>query len=276
MIDAQVSPPTGDDEGIPSLELQNPLLARIPAGWWPRVEAPRGWLAVLNQLDADLASIDPQYELRRAARVDNELIYVTETAIGGGAFAARITQAQAALRTVCEFCGRAGVPRTRSRTVLCDQHWRPLTPAEKAFALSADIPEAWFTEESEIANRAYLTRCEAADRRVSAAHLSERDIAELLNVGVNRVHEMFEHELLAGADRNGRVVYPTWQLTDDGSLLPGLAAVLHAADDIDARSLQALMENAEEELEGLSPAEWLASGRSVEPVLALLADWWWT
>ncbi|KSU54849.1 hypothetical protein AS029_07845 [Microbacterium enclense] len=240
------------------------------------MEAPRGWWEVLNQLDADLAAIDPEYELRRAARVDNELIFWTATNTAAGAFARRIREAQTAVRAICNKCGRPGVPRTRSREVLCDLHWHPLTAAEKAFALSAGIPEAWFSEKAEIENEAFLAEGEARDRKNLAAHLTEMDMARVLNVSVHRVRDMFEQEVLAGAEHDGRIVYPRWQVTDDGRLLPGLAAVVEAAGDMDARTLQAIMENVDEELDGLAPAEWLARGKPVGPVVQILEESWWT
>ncbi len=269
--------PDGDDTAVPepSPELLRPLRARIPSGWWPHIEAPRGWWKVLHQLDADLAVIDPQYELRRVARVDNGLLYLTSTSCREPVFARRIGRAMYVVRAVCEVCGRRGKPRTRSRTVLCELHWHPTSAAERAFALSAGIPEAWFSEEAEIANLAYVAACEAADRKDAAAHLTERDVAGVLDVTVQRVREMFEQGLLAGANHNGRVVYPRWQVTPDGRLLPHLPAVLEAADDIDARSLQAIMENPDEVLAGVSPGQWLAQGRSVWPVLQSLSEWWW-
>ncbi|MFJ4036923.1 hypothetical protein ACIPVB_02465 [Microbacterium sp. NPDC090007] len=230
---------------------------------------------MLHSLDADLAVIDPEYQLRRAARVDNELIYLTRTGGGGARFARRIRRAREEVRTVCGVCGRPGIPRTRSRTVLCDLHWHPLTAVEKAFALSADIPEAWFTDEAEIKNDAYVARSAADQRKESANHLSERDMADLLGVTVQRVHEMFEQELLAGANHDGRVVYPRWQVMEGGRLLPHLPVVLRAADGIEARTLQAIMENVDEDLEGATPAQWLAHGGCVEPVLQTLDQWWW-
>jgi hypothetical protein len=230
---------------------------------------------MLNQLDADLAAIDPEYKLRRAARVDNELIFWTATKTAAAAFARRIREAQTAVRTTCNKCGRPGISRTRSREVLCDLHWHPMTAEEKAFALSADLPEAWFSEEAEIKNEAFLDECEARDRKNSSAHLTEMDMAKVLNVTAHQVRDMFEQEVLAGAEHNGRIVYPRWQVTDDGRLLPGLAAVVGAAGDMDARTLQAIMENVDEELEGLTAAGWLARGKPVQPVLQILEESWW-
>lgn len=231
---------------------------------------------MLHKLDADLALIDPHYELRLAARVDNELVYLTSTECREPVFARRIGRAMCAVRTVCEVCGQRGKQRTRWRTVLCELHWHPTSAAEKTFALSAGIPEAWFSEKAEIANAAYVAASEAADRKDAAAHLTEGDVAGLLNVTLQRVREMFEHGLLAGANHSGRIVYPRWQFTSDGRLLPHLARVLQAADDIDARSLQAIMENPDEVLVGVSPVQWLAQGRPVGPVLQSLSEWWWT
>ncbi|MDT0116609.1 hypothetical protein Q9R20_06355 [Microbacterium sp. PRF11] len=230
---------------------------------------------MLHRLDADLAAIDPGYQLRRAARVDNELIYLTRATGGDARFARRVELAKREVREVCGTCGLPGIPRTRSRTVLCDVHWSPPTAGEKAFALSADIPEAWFTAEAEIENDAYAAGSAAAERSAAANHLSEREMADLLNVDVCRVHEMFERGLLAGADYDGRVVYPRWQVVKGRQLLPHLPVLLRAADGIEPRTLQALMESVDEELDGSTPVHWLADGGRVEPVLQTLEQWWW-
>lgn len=227
--------------------LLDPLRTRIPAGWRPHLKVPRGWWQVLHLLDADLATIDPRYELRRAARVDNTLVYLTSTTTEQPAFARRIGRAQAAERAVCTVCGQPGEPRTRSHTVQCELHWHPLTAAERAFALGANIPAAWFGDDAEAANEAYIAACEAKDRKDAAAHLTEREMADVLNVTVQRVHEMFEPDLLAGADREGRIVYPRWQLAHDGRLLRHLAAVLERLtiwiQDLSRRSWKAWTRN---------------------------------
>lgn len=130
--------------------------------------------------------------------------------------------------------------------------------------------------DAEIENQAFLAECEARDRKNSSAHLTEMDMAKVLNVTVHQVRDMFEQEVLAGAEHNGRIVYPRWQITDDGRLLPGLAAVVGASGDMDARTLQAIMENVDEELEGLTAAELLARGKPLQSVVQIVDESWWT
>lgn len=133
-------------------------------------------------------------------------------------------------------------------------------------------PSAWFRPTPTTASETYATHPEKSDRRQHAAHLAEREVADLLHAPASRVHEMYEHELLAGVEQEGLVVYPQWQVTDDGSLLPHLTAVLHAAGNVDSYALRDAMDTAVDGLDGVCPAQWLARGGPVEPVLRFLRD----
>lgn len=133
-------------------------------------------------------------------------------------------------------------------------------------------PSAWFRPTSTTAREAYAAHPEESDRRQLAAHLTERKVADLLHVPASRVHEMYEHGLLAGVEQEGLVVYPQWQVTDDGSLLPHLTDVLHAASDVDSYVLLDVMDTAVDDLDGVCPAQWLARGGPVAPVLRFLRE----
>lgn len=266
---------TAHEAGKADPQLLAPLEARIPTGRWPHIMAPRGWWKLLHDLDTELATFDPSYLLLRAARVDGELLYLTFTMTGSPEFAGLIADAQVTAGSTCEICGRTGAPRARSRTVVCERHRTPTTAAERQFARSAGIPDEWFSPDAEERNLAYLAHSEAADRAHAATHLSETDMADILNVNVCRVHEMFERASLAGAERGGLIAYPRWQALADGRLVPGLAAVLEAAQGMDSRTLEAIMTSADERFEGLSPVQWLTRGSTLEEVTSSLAEWWW-
>ncbi|MDQ6752793.1 MAG: hypothetical protein M3017_05155 [Actinomycetota bacterium] len=67
-------------------------------------------------------------------------------------------------------------------------------------------------------------------------------------------------------------LYPVWQFTDKGTVIPGMDVILPVlASGVDAPWSWALwlVSETEEDLEGMSPAEWLAAGRDVLPVLTL-------
>ncbi|ANG84648.1 hypothetical protein A8L33_03940 [Microbacterium aurantiacum] len=260
----------GDLSGPQSDALQR-LLSRMPAGRWPHVEIPPGWIDLVLELDDVLARIEPDYRLLQAAKRNGDLVYRAVT--DGGTpypFDERIRSAQFRARITCEVCGEAGQPRTRSRTVLCDLHWKPLTTGELLFALTAGGPADTFTDESDQTAVEYEAASAAADRARNALHFAAAEVAELLNICEEDVYSMFVRGEVAGADRDGLVVYPRWQFTEAGALLPGLPLVLKSARDIDSGTFQAVMETADEDLNGLSPARWLAEGRSVGVVVELL------
>ncbi|KSU54828.1 hypothetical protein [Microbacterium enclense] len=135
-----------------------------------------------------------------------------------------------------------------------------------------DDPSAWFRPTSTTDRETFAVHPEESDRRQLAAHLTEREVADLLHVPASHVHEMYEHELLAGVEQEGLVVYPQWQVTDDGSLLPHLTDVLHAASDVDSNALRDAMDAPVDDLDGVCPVQWLARGGPVEPVLRFLRD----
>ncbi|KSU55006.1 hypothetical protein [Microbacterium enclense] len=103
--------------------------------------------------------------------------------------------------------------------------------------------------------------------------LTSTAVARLLSLRVAEVDELRKRgELCAGRRRNGRYVYPRWQLDEQNRPLRGLAVVLAALGDDDPVSIGNLMTAPDEELDGLSAAQWLAAGRDPDRAAASLRE----
>ncbi len=89
-----------------------PLLDRVPAIWGKEVRFRSGWNDLVVQLDADLAKIDPDYEIHQMKEKFGGLRFYAETSIhfkGPNTsvrdFRDLISTAQAASYGICETCG---------------------------------------------------------------------------------------------------------------------------------------------------------------------------
>ncbi|NMR28661.1 hypothetical protein [Crystallibacter degradans] len=83
------------------------------------------------------------------------------------------------------------------------------------------------------------------------------------------------HKLLACKTEDNVLLYPVWQFRDDGTLIPGLHEVLEIlADGMEAPWSWGLWLTArvDDELGGMSAADWLASGRDPERVKDLARE----
>jgi hypothetical protein len=82
------------------------------------------------------------------------------------------------------------------------------------------------------------------------------------------------HDALACRTADGDTVYPAWQFTPEGMLLPHLAAVLSelrtGTDDPWTHAIW--LRSPSDDLDGMSAAEWLAAGHDPAPVLAAAHD----
>jgi hypothetical protein len=259
------------------------IVDHISLGWWPRLDVERGWWPIVAGLGERLGEIDPNYIVRRVCTDSGHLhidaapgTYGTDRA----AFDDVIREAQARAGRTCEWCGRVGdrrdTPRGRGR-VLCEDHSRPLSHEEIEFAIAGGIHPFVFTAEGSRQGAAYAAASTAAEERLTREHLSADEAADRLGVSVAKVTSMFTHGDLAGAEREGRVVYPRWQFTSDDQVLPGVREVL-AAFPAGYRPLdvQAVMTGPMEELHGASPKDWLANGHPVAVLVELLSELSWT
>lgn len=121
------------------LEKMKHILDRIPEYWgkWlPEV----GWDDLLLELDAKLAAIDPNYEIRQAKQKFGELRFyaghldeyyeTNPSEEEQDEFQRLIDEAEAKSMTTCEHCGKHAERRSGSWiAVLCGDHYSPKVDA---------------------------------------------------------------------------------------------------------------------------------------------------
>lgn len=85
------------------------LLRRIPNGWGRWISCDAGWYPLVTGLDAQLAELDPEYELHQVKEKFGALRYYAHTASSNdeiqSAFWARIDEAEKRSEVICERCG---------------------------------------------------------------------------------------------------------------------------------------------------------------------------
>jgi hypothetical protein len=103
-------------------------------------------------------------------------------------------------------------------------------------------------------------------------------------LGITRqaVHDRVRRRaLLAVMTADGKTLYPAWQFNNAGQVVPHLREVLEVFRDVPAEdwSVAVWLTTPEEELDELTPAQWLLAGGAVEAVRALAMDvaarWRW-
>ncbi len=109
--------------------------------------------------------------------------------------------------------------------------------------------------------------------RLVGPFYSTASLEEWLGISRQALDQRVRARKLLGCMATDRVrLYPSWQFTDRGLVIPGLDRVLPVlAAGVDAPWTWALwlVSAIPDELEGLSPAEWLAKGRDPVPVITL-------
>jgi hypothetical protein len=243
---------------------------RIVTGWWPQLQIGRGWWELVAALDARLSQLDPEYRVTQI-RAANGVLQYDVSAGADDEFLRLVIDAETTSAGICEQCGRPGTRHVvrGGRVVACDEHWNPLTDAEIAFAIAGGIPSTAFTDEKWTDRSTYAAASRVLNAEIDQTHLSAGAVAELLHIDAADVHEMFRRGELADAERHGLVVYPEWQFTNDGSVLPGLREILLALPSAyHPLDIRTVMTAPAEELGGHSPREWLRGGGSVQDVVA--------
>ncbi len=147
-----------------------------------------------------------------------------------------------------------------------------LTAPEREFLLRAsDLTEDDLSPEGRAAAQARLAQGRAdAEAEVLRDCLTTGEVARLLSRDPASVRRSKARGDLYGLDGGpGRASrFPAWQFTDTGDPLPGLRRVLAALPSFySPLSVQRFMTTARDRLDGLSPAEWLAQGGSVDAVI---------
>jgi hypothetical protein len=251
------------------LEVQR-VADRIVPGWWPQLRVGRGWWELVVALDARLSQLDPDYQVTQI-RATNGVLQFDVSAAADDRFLRFVTDAETESARTCEHCGRRGTRHVvrGGRVVVCEEHWNPLTEAEIAFAVAGGVPKSAFADETWIDRATYAAASKVRIAEIDRTHLSAHAVSELLRIDVVEVHERFRRGELAAAERQGLVVFPEWQFTNDGEVLPGLREILLALPTgyhpLDVRTV---MTAPAEELEGHSPREWLRGGGDVQDVVA--------
>jgi len=114
------------------------IMRRIPDGWGRWISCDAGWYPIIVELDRDLASLDPDYELHQVKEKFGGLRFYAHTHNPDQreAFNQRITQAEQLCGRTCEICGAPGELHDEFSWIrtLCDQH---------ADALTAEAAERW-------------------------------------------------------------------------------------------------------------------------------------
>jgi hypothetical protein len=139
-----------------------------------------------------------------------------------------------------------------------------LTPAEEAFlaAHGGVVPGSFNQAEAarHVRQSPWATGLEGA--------LAPADVAKLLRVPGNEVERLAASGALYSVDVEGVRHFPGWQFSGDRSL-PHLAEVLASLQDAHPATVAGFMTLPNDELDGLSPARWLAANRPVKAVLWL-------
>lgn len=92
------------------------ILKRIPEHWGRYLSVDPGWYPLLTRLDAQLAALDPEYEIHQVKEKFGGLRYYTHTGAEGSVreqFSALIDAAEAEAARTCERCGARGTLHRR-------------------------------------------------------------------------------------------------------------------------------------------------------------------
>lgn len=128
-----------------------PANLRVGRGWWP----------LLARLDARLGGVDPGYTVTSVRAAGGHLEFQAETTAPqwyGTAFRRTIRGAVAEAAHTCERCGREGARRGDVSAVLCNEHARPLTDDEVAFAVQGGVPPEVFVREGAVDGTLFIAR----------------------------------------------------------------------------------------------------------------------
>ena len=154
----------------------------------------------------------------------------------------------------------------------------PLTEGEQAFLVEhAGVTRDQFTIEAGTLTNVRVTQMKAvADHEARTRSLMTSEVADLLgqepsnvrrSLGAGRLYSV------GSASRGRERLFPEWQFTQDGRVLPGLREVLAALpDNYHPLDVEHFMVGESEALRGRSPASWLAGGGEVQAVVEIAVE----
>lgn len=95
------------------------VMLRIPERWGHWISCSKGWYPLITQLDAQLAELDPDYELHQVKEKFGVLRYYAHSQRQGVSdrFNQLIRDAERSSAVICELCGAAGVLSANTRLV---------------------------------------------------------------------------------------------------------------------------------------------------------------
>lgn len=153
----------------------------------------------------------------------------------------------------------------------------PLTSAERDFLLShAGLSEAELSAQGRASTQVELARDRVVlDASVLDGALTTKEVAELLGraeANVRRSRLSGDLYAVNPGDPAG-LRFPRWQFLPSGRVVPGLRRIIPAFPApthplVIARFMTAPLED----LDDMSPVEWLGGGGAVDPVLAVVED----
>lgn len=114
----------------------------------------------------------------------------------------------------------------------------------------------------------------AAQILMDSSSLTAAEVAENLQLSPSTVRHYKAEGKLYSYRANGRLLFPTWQFTEQGTPLPGLADILGTLpDDLHPQAVAGFFLTPQPDLvinrEAVTVAAWLQAGGSVQSVLAM-------
>ncbi|WP_417374512.1 hypothetical protein [Glutamicibacter protophormiae] len=149
-----------------------------------------------------------------------------------------------------------------------------LTGAEQEFAIAGGVPAEVLTPEGDRAAAIWQAASTIWEAERQAHWLTGPQIAEMLDLTAEEVHQLQVAGDLYGAPRlDGQLAYPRWQVTANHRLLPAVREIVTALPaDHSAVDIETALTSPAEELEGDTPLQWLEAGRPLEPLLRVLSE----
>lgn len=153
----------------------------------------------------------------------------------------------------------------------------PLTAGEREFLLThAGVTEEDLSDQGRAATRLELARDQfALDAGALEGALSTSEAAALLGrAEANVRRSRLTGDLYAPnpGDPAG-LRFPRWQFTSTGGVVPGLRRIIPAFPrDMHPLAIGRFMTQVHEDLDGMSPVQWLAADGPVDPVVAVVED----
>ena len=98
----------------------------------------------------------------------------------------------------------------------------------------------------------------------------ESTVAKWIGISRQAVKKRADtNKILVCITGEGDRLYPTWQFTDDGQVLPGLKTVLAALAEgkQDGWTVGLWLTTPDDDLGGATAVQWLKAGKTVEPIL---------